>query len=116
MLGQKLTESLGQQFITDNRPSAGGGIGADTVGGQIDGLYTTTVSAEGVIKSGRAKVLGVAGRKRVALLPNLPTLAEQGINGADNLLWVGLVTTAKVPRGIVEKINAEVNRIMRLRT
>ena len=86
----------------------------DAVGGQIDGLYTTTISAEGVIKSGRAKVLGVAGPKRVTLLPNVPTLAEQGINGADNLLWVGLVTSAKVPREIVEKLNAEVNRIMQL--
>lgn len=86
----------------------------DAVGGQIDGLYTTTISAEGVIRSGRAKVLGVAGPRRVALLPNVATLAEQGVNGADNLLWVGLVTAVKVPRTIVEKLNREVNRIMQL--
>ena len=85
----------------------------DTVGGQIDGLYTTTISAESVIKSGRAKVLGVAGPKRAAVLPNVPTLAEQGIRGADNLLWVGLVTTAKVPRAIIERLNGEANRILR---
>jgi tripartite-type tricarboxylate transporter receptor subunit TctC len=86
----------------------------DTVSGQIDGLYTTTISAESVIKSGRAKVLGVAGPKRAAVIPNVPTFAEQGIKGADNLLWVGLVTTAKVPRAIVEKLNAEVNRILQM--
>ena len=84
----------------------------DAVSGQIDGLYTTTISAASVIRSGRAKVLGVAGPKRAATIPNVPTLAEQGIKGADNLLWIGLVTTAKVPREVVEKLNREVNRIM----
>ena len=84
----------------------------DTVSGQIDGLYTTTISAESVIKSGRAKVLGVAGPKRAAVIPNIATFAEQGIRGADNLLWIGMVTTAKVPRGIVDKLNREMNRIL----
>ncbi len=84
----------------------------DTVGGQIDGLYTTTVSAESFIRSGRAKVLGVAGPRRQALIPHVATLAEQGIHGADNLLWIGVVTTAKVPRAIVDKLNRELNRIL----
>ncbi len=84
----------------------------DTVGGQIDGLYTTTVSAESVIRSGRAKVLGVAGARRQTLIPNVATLTEQGIKGADNLLWIGVVTAAKVPRPIVEKLNRELNRIL----
>jgi len=86
----------------------------DVVGGQIDGLYTTTVSAESFIRSGRAKVLGIAGSKRQALVPGVATLAEQGINGADNLLWIGMVTTAKTPRAIVEKLNRELNRILQL--
>lgn len=86
----------------------------DAVGGQIDGLFTTTVSAEPFIRSGRVKVLGVAGPKRQAIIPNTLTLAEQGITGADNLLWMGLVTAGKVPRAIVEKLNREVNRILQL--
>ncbi len=86
----------------------------DTIGGQIDGLYTTTISAESAIRSGRAKVLGVAGPKRSSIIPNVPTLAEQGIKGADNLLWIGLVTTARTPRDLVEKLNREVNRILQL--
>lgn len=86
----------------------------DAVGGQIDGLFTTTVSAEPFIRSGRIKVLGVAGPKRRALIPDIPTFAEQGINGADNLLWMGLMTTGKVPHAIVDKLNREINRILRL--
>jgi tripartite-type tricarboxylate transporter receptor subunit TctC len=86
----------------------------DVVSGQIDGLYTTTVSAESFIRSNRAKVIGVAGPKRQALIPTVPTLAEQGIKGADNLLWMGLVTSARVPRPILEKLNRELNRILQL--
>lgn len=86
----------------------------DVVGGQIDGLYTTTISADAFIRNGRAKVLGVAGPKRQAVIPNVPTLAEQGIKGADNLLWIGLVTAAKVPRTIIDKLNREMNRVLRM--
>lgn len=86
----------------------------DVVGGQIDGLYTTTISAAAFIRNGRAKVLGVAGPKRQAIIPNVRTLTEQGIKGADNLLWIGLVTAAKVPRPIIEKLNREVNRVLQL--
>ena len=66
------------------------------------------------IRSGRAKVLGVAGPRRLAMLPNVATLAEQGITGADNLLWIGLATTARVPRPIIDKLNAEVNRTIQM--
>ncbi len=86
----------------------------DVLAGQIHGLYTTTISADAFIRNGRAKVLGVAGPKRQAVIPNAPTLAEQGIQGADNLLWIGLVTSAKVPRGIIDKLNREMNRVLRL--
>jgi tripartite-type tricarboxylate transporter receptor subunit TctC len=86
----------------------------DVVGGQIQGLYTSTVSADAFIRNGRVKVLGVAGPKRQAIIPNVPTLAEQGIRGADNILWIGLVTSAKVPRALVDKLNREVNRVLQL--
>jgi tripartite-type tricarboxylate transporter receptor subunit TctC len=84
----------------------------DVIGGQIQGLYTTTATAEAAIRSGRAKVLGIAGPRRSPVVPDVPTLAEQGIDGADNLLWMGVVTTARVPRAIVDKLNREINRLL----
>jgi tripartite-type tricarboxylate transporter receptor subunit TctC len=84
----------------------------DVIGGQIQGLYTTTVTAEAAIRSGRVKVLGVAGPKRSRIIPNVPTLSEQGIRGADNLLWMGMVTTARVPGAVIEKLNRELNRLL----
>jgi tripartite-type tricarboxylate transporter receptor subunit TctC len=86
----------------------------DTVGGQINLMYTTTVSGEAQIKSGRVKVIGAASKKRIALLPDVPTLAESGIKDAEALVWFGMAAPLKTPRPIVEKLNAEVNKDLAL--
>ena len=84
----------------------------DVVAGNIHGAYTTTVSAEGLIKSGQVKVLGVAGTKRMDIIPDVPTYAEQGINTADSALWIGLQAPARTPQAIIEKINREANKAL----
>jgi tripartite-type tricarboxylate transporter receptor subunit TctC len=86
----------------------------DVVAGQIDAMYTTIMAAGAHIKSGRLKILGAAGAKRQALIPEVPTLAEQGINGADAIVWIGLVTAAKTPRPIIDKLNREVNNVLQI--
>jgi tripartite-type tricarboxylate transporter receptor subunit TctC len=84
----------------------------DTVSGQIQVMHTTTVSAESQIKSGRVKVVGVASAKRIALLPDVPTLAESGIKDAEAIVWFGMSGPPKLPRAIVDKLNGQVNRIL----
>jgi tripartite-type tricarboxylate transporter receptor subunit TctC len=84
----------------------------DVVAGNISGAYTTTVSAEGLIKSGQLKVLGVAGPNRMNVIPDVPTFTEQGISTADMALWIGLQAPARTPRAIVEKVNGEVNKAL----
>jgi len=86
----------------------------DAVGGQIDAMYTTTLSAESQIKSGRVKILGNAGAKRQAVIPDVPTLSEQGVQGANAVVWLGLVTAAKTPRSIIDKLNLEVNKALQV--
>jgi tripartite-type tricarboxylate transporter receptor subunit TctC len=86
----------------------------DIVGGQIHGMYTTTVSAEAQIKAGRVKVIGIASGKRSPLLPNVPTLAESGIKDAEAVVWFGMSAPAKTPRAVIDKLNREVNRILGL--
>ena len=84
----------------------------DVMGGQIQLMHTTTVSAEAQIKAGRVRVVGVANAKRLALLPEVPTLAEGGIKDAEALVWFGMAAPAKTPRVIIDKLNAESNRIL----
>lgn len=86
----------------------------DIVGGNIQLMYTTSVSAEAQIKAGRVKVLGIAAKKRQAVLPNVATFEEQGVRNAEAIVWFGMAAPAKTPRAIVEKLNREVNKALQL--
>jgi tripartite-type tricarboxylate transporter receptor subunit TctC len=86
----------------------------DLVGGQIQFMHTTTVSAEAQIRGGRVRVIAVAAAKRVALLPEVPTLAESGIKDADAIVWFGMAAPAQTPRAIIDKLNRESNRVLGL--
>lgn len=84
----------------------------DVVGGQIQLMHTTSVTADAQIKSGRVKILGIAAKKRQSVLPNVATLEEQGIKGAEAIVWFGMAVPAKTPRAIVAKLNREVNKAL----
>jgi len=86
----------------------------DIVGGNIQLMYTTSVSAEAQIKAGRVKVLGIAAKKRQAVLPNVATFEEQGIMNAEAIVWFGMSAPAKTPRPILDKLNREVNKALQL--
>ena len=86
----------------------------DLVGGQIQAMHTTVLSAEGQIKGNRVRVIAVASPKRAANLPDVPTLAEAGIKDAEALVWFGMGAPAKTPRAVIDKLNREVNRILAL--
>ena len=84
----------------------------DVVAGTISGAFTTTVSAEGLIKSAKVKVLGVAGPKRMDVIPNTPTFRELGIADSDADVWIGIVAPARTPRSVVDVINREINKAL----
>ena len=86
----------------------------DMVGGQIQLLSTTTVSAEAQIKAGRIKVLAVQAKKRTPVMPQIPTLEEQGVKNAEAIVWFGMSAPAKTPRPIMDRLNREVNKALAL--
>ncbi len=86
----------------------------DMVGGQIQVLSTTTLSAEAQIKAGRIRMLAVAAKKRTAVMPHIPTLEEQGVRNAEAIVWFGMSAPAKTPRPIMDKLNREVNKALQL--
>ena len=86
----------------------------DLVAGQVDAQYSSYISTEAYVKSGRLKVLGVSGTKRLAALPETATFREQGVEGADSTLWIGFVTAAKTPRAVVDRLNGGVNRALQM--
>jgi len=70
------------------------------------------VSGMGPVRDGKVKPLAVSTNKRVAALPNVPTLGEAGFPGAESTFWLALLAPAKTPPEIVAKVNAEVNRAL----
>lgn len=86
----------------------------DLAAGQVHAQYTSYISTEAYIKSGRLKVLGVSGTKRLAVLPDVMTFREQGVDGADSMLWIGFVTVAMVPRARIDELNGGVNRALQM--
>jgi tripartite-type tricarboxylate transporter receptor subunit TctC len=86
----------------------------DLVAGQTQIMHTTSVTADAQIKAGRVKILGIAAKKRQAVLPDVATLDEQGIKGAEAIVWFGVAAPAKTPRPIIDKLNREVNKALQM--
>jgi tripartite-type tricarboxylate transporter receptor subunit TctC len=96
-------------------PYKGGGPAmADLVGGQVQLVFATAASAVPQIKAGRIKGIAVTTAKRSALMPELPTLSEAGLTGFDANNWYGLVVPARTPRAIIDRLNAEVTKILNM--
>jgi tripartite-type tricarboxylate transporter receptor subunit TctC len=83
---------------------------SDLVGGHIPMLFISFPSVREHVKAGRIKMLGVGASKRLAALPDVPTIAET-VPGYEAFSWFGLFAPAATPKDIVAKINADVQRV-----
>jgi len=85
---------------------------SETVTGRVQFFMAPIANAVGPLKDGRLVALAVSSRERDALLPQVPTVEEAGVPGYESTLWFGLLTSAAVPRALVEKISADVGRVL----
>jgi tripartite-type tricarboxylate transporter receptor subunit TctC len=83
----------------------------DTIGGVTDFGFKTALSAIPSVQSGQLRALAVAAPKRLALMPDVPTMAEAGVPNFDITSWNGLFAPAKTPREIVDKLSAACAKI-----
>lgn len=86
----------------------------DTVAGHVDMAFYSVVTSVPLIRDGRLRALAVSSAERVPQLPNVPTVAESGFPGYDVVAWYGLWAPAKTPPEIVNKLNQEVNAILKM--
>ena len=87
---------------------------ADLAGGQVQLMFDSMPSSMGFIRGGKLKVLAVSNPKRVAALPNVPTMIEAGIADFDLGTWYGIWGPAGLPRDLVAKLNAEIVKVVAL--
>ena len=84
----------------------------DVMGGQTTYMIDTMISAMPFVTSGKLKALAVTGRTRSPVLPNVPTVAEQGWPGFEAVAWIGLLAPAATPPEVVAKLNADVKKVL----
>jgi tripartite-type tricarboxylate transporter receptor subunit TctC len=85
---------------------------SETMAGRIQYAFVPAVSGMGLVKEGKVKPLAVSTAKRVAALPDVPTLGEAGFPDGESTFWLALLAPAKTPSAIVGRINGEVLRAL----
>jgi tripartite-type tricarboxylate transporter receptor subunit TctC len=85
---------------------------ADVVGGQVQVTVGVVNQLIAHIRSGRVRALGVTSLKRLAQLPEVPTLDEAGVRGYESEIWLGLAAPGATPAPLIEQINQDVRRAM----
>jgi tripartite-type tricarboxylate transporter receptor subunit TctC len=85
----------------------------DIIGGQVEMMFDTTSSAMGQIKGGKFRPLAITTPQRSAELPDVPTLAEHGVAGADIQTWYAMYVTAGTPRAAVDRLAAELTAALK---
>lgn len=86
----------------------------DIIGGSVQMMFDTTSSAMAQIKAGKFKPLAVTASARSPQLPDVPTLSEAGVRGADMSTWYALYVTAGTPADVVSRLQAELARVLKL--
>jgi len=84
----------------------------DLLGGQISMMFAAVPSALPHIKSGKLRALGLASLQRSAVMPEVPTVAEQNLPGFEAVSWYSILAPAGTPKEIIERINGEIARML----
>jgi tripartite-type tricarboxylate transporter receptor subunit TctC len=92
-------------------PYKGGGPAVNAlISGEVQVIFNVITGTLQQVQAGKLRALGVSSAKRVDVAPELPTIAESGLPGFEVIAWYNMFAPAGTPRGIVNRLNAEVNR------
>lgn len=108
----ELFKQLTGTFITHIPYKGSGPAVQDLLGGQVDLFITTPAAVVGQIQAGKLKGLAVTSPKRLVSLPQVPTALEAGVKNFDLDSWFALYAPAGTPNDIVQRLNAEVGKIL----
>ncbi len=111
-LAAELFKQGSETFILHVPYRGGGPAISDLLAGHVQLSFMTVLEASGHVKAGKLRALAVTGDKRVAALPEVPTLAESVLPGFNAISWIGLLAPAATPREVIEKISADVRELV----
>ena len=110
LCGEEFKSLAGGLDITHVPYKGSAPMDTDLMGGQIAMAFDPTPTALPLAKSGKLRALGAGTAKRVAAMPDLPTLQEQGLPGFECYTWNVFLAPAGTPKPIVDKLNAAINK------
>lgn len=91
---------------------ASGDARSSIIGGHVQMMFDAVTTMASNVTAGQVRALGTSGAKRTSVMPNVPTISEAGVPGYDATIWLGLMAPAGTPKPVVDKLNAEVARII----
>jgi len=110
-MGEMLKQSAGIDVLHVPYKGAAPAM-TDLMGGRIDFTFATYTAASAALKSGRARAFASTGAQRLAVMPDVPTVAEAGVPGFDAVGWWGFAAPAGTPPAVVARLNREINKAL----
>jgi tripartite-type tricarboxylate transporter receptor subunit TctC len=111
-MAAELFKSMSGTDIVHVAHKASGDARSAVLGGHVQMMFDAITSTAPTVQGGQLRALGTTGKARSKLLPDVPTIAEAGVPGYEATIWLGLMAPVGTPQPIVDKLNAEVNKVL----
>ena len=111
LIGEMLKQRTGIEVLHVPYKGAAPAM-TDLMGGRIDFTFATYTAAAAALKSGRARALASTGAQRLAIMPQLPTIAESGVKDFDAVGWWGFAAPAGTPPAVLARLHQEINKAL----
>jgi tripartite-type tricarboxylate transporter receptor subunit TctC len=108
----ELFKSMSGTDIVHVPHKASGEARSAVLGGHVQMMFDAITTMTSNVNAGQVRALATTGVKRSELTPNIPTAAEAGVPGYEATIWLGVMAPAGTPKGVVDKLNAEIAKVI----
>ena len=109
--GELFKLSIGQDVVGVPYKGSAPAV-VDTIGGTTQYMFPSMFTGYPQVKGGKLRALGIAGEKRSRVMPELPTLTEQGVPNVNLSQWYAMFAPAKTPKAVIDRLNMEMNAVL----
>jgi tripartite-type tricarboxylate transporter receptor subunit TctC len=109
----ELFKAMAHVDITHVPHKSSGEARTSVMSGQVEMMMDAITTMAPLARSGRVRAIATTGLKRSSIMPETPTVAESGVPGYEATIWLGLMAPTGTPKPLVDRLNAEVNKILK---
>lgn len=109
----ELFKSMSGTDIVHVPHKASGDARTAVIGGHVQMMIDAITTTAPTVQGGQLRALGTTGKSRSSLMPDVPTVSESGVPGYEATIWLGIMAPTGTPKPIVDKLNAEINAVLR---